>query len=790
MIKNFLLITLRSMMKNKLFLFINIFGMAIGIGCCIVAYFNWEHDASWDAHHTNKEKIYRVSMTREFEGQTRLHSHASFPLGEIVQQTIPDASKSTRFSLSWSNFKIGDNLFYADLGYVDPDFFEMFSFELLSGKPADLKDKSKLFVSQEMAMRLFGSQDVVGKMVTQVIGNDLKEFQVAGVFKNQPKNSSFQRSSYANFENVFDDDKNLKRDDWRAQTTLFLQVDDPTRVNTITAQLQQYKTNHNKVREDFQIQAYVVEPFEGMAHRDRATDTWADTRESNPIPAVIAPIFMAVLLLLIACFNMTNTSIAISSRRLKEIGVRKVMGSMRMQLVVQFIGETMFICAIALIIGLFMGELLINAWNSLWEEMKITSHYQDNPGIVLFLLGMLLFTGLISGGYPALYISNFEPVSILKGKLRFGGTNWFTRVLLGLQYTFSFIGLVCAIAFYQNSIYQRDFDLGVNQDGIIIAYVDNGSEFEVYRNALLENKDILGIAGSEHSVYSSRYSTPVKYQSKQTEVEAINVGDHYLKTMGLTLLDGRDFEKDSETDQKESIIITEKFAATFNWDKPLGKEIIWHDSVKLYVVGVVKDVYTQGLWRETQPMMIRYANKEKYTHVIVNVPVEKATTVNTFMESQWREVFPNRLYNGRYINEIMIEAYTVNNNIVKIFVFLGVVALMLSATGLFTLVSLNIIKRMKEIGVRKVLGASVGNISRIINAEFAIILSVAALLGCFLSALLVDALMDSIWDYYQATGSLTFVIAIVLMFITSAITIGAKVLGAAATNPVNTLRVE
>lgn len=790
MIKNFLLITVRSMMKNKLFLFINIFGMAIAIGCCIVAYLNWEQDVNWDAHHVNRDKIYRVSMSREFEGQTKLYSRSSFPLGEIVQQTIPDVSKSSRFSISWSNFKIDDNLFFAELGYVDPDFFEMFSYALISGKPTDLKDKTKLFVSDEMAMRLFGSVNVVGKMVTQVIGNDLKEYQVAGVFKKQPSNSSFPRASYTNFENLYDDDKDLKRDDWKAQTTLFVQIDDPGRVKSVASQLQQYKANHNKAREDFQVQAYILDPFVGMAHRDRETDTWGDTLESYPTAAVIAPIFMAVLLLLIACFNMTNTSIAISSRRLKEIGIRKVMGSMRTQLVIQFIGETMFICAIALIVGLFFGEVLINAWNSLWENMKISSHYFENPTILIFLVSMLIITGLISGSYPALYISNFEPVSILKGKLRFGGTNWFTRVLLGLQYAFSFIGLVCAIAFYQNSLYQRDFDLGVNQDGVIIAYVQNGQEYEVYRNSLLENKDILSMAGSEHSVYSSRYSTPVKYQSQQTEVEAINVGDNYLKTMGLTLIDGRDFEKDSETDRKESIIITEKFAKTFNWDKPMGKEIILHDTVKLYVVGVVKDVYTQGLWREMRPMMIRYAAKDTYTHVIINTSVEKAKEVNTFMEARWKEVFPNRLYNGRYINEVMIEAYTVNNNIVKIFVFLGIVALILSATGLFTLVSLNIIKRMKEIGVRKVLGASVGNISRIINTEFMVILSVAAIVGCGLSFFLVDILMDSIWDYYQSTTVLTFVIAVALMFITSAATIAAKVLSAAATNPVNTLRVE
>jgi putative ABC transport system permease protein len=790
MIRNFLLITLRSMMKNKLFIFINIFGLAIGIGCCIVAYFNWEHDAFFDQHHANAGKIYRISAIREFENTSKIYGYVSLPLGEAVRQNISDVDKVSRFSTSWSNVKIDDNLFPGDLAYVDPDFFEMFSFEFISGGPKDINDKSKVFLSDDMARKLFGTTDVIGRSLTQVLGAELKELQVGGVFKKQPSNSSFERSAYANYENYFDDDKNIKKDDWKNWNSVFVQINDPGRVDVVHKQVQAYRENNNKVREDFQVKEYALDPFVGMARRDSDNDTWSNTQRGSPPAAVVAPTIMAVLVLLIACFNMTNTSIAISSRRLKEIGIRKVMGSLRAQLIFQFIGETLFVCFIALLVGLVLGEVLLASWNSLWEEMKLTSHYLDNPGFVIFLVVVLLFTGLVAGSYPAFYISKFEPVSILKGKLRFGGTNWFTRVLLCLQYAFSLLGVICSIAFYQNSLYQRDFDLGINEKGIIVAYVENGNEFETFRNALAQNKDVLSVSGAQHSIFSSRYNDPVKHESKQLEVDIIHVDDEYLKTMGLTLIDGRNFEKESETDRKESIIITKKFAETFKWDKPLGKEIIWKDSLKFYVVGVVKDVYTHGLWDEMEPLMIRYADKKDYTHVIVNAPLQKVVEVNSFMEKEWKQVFPYRLYNGRYLNDVMVEAYTVNNNIVKMFVFLGIVALVLSATGLFTLVSLNIIKKMKEIGVRKVLGASIGNITRIINTEFVIILLIASVLGCVLSYFAVDALMDSIWDYYEATGSITFVISIFLMFLVSGLTIASKVFSAASMNPVNTLRDE
>jgi len=791
MIRNYLLITVRSLMKNKLFILINVLGLAVGIACCIVAYFNWEYNAEFDHHHANAEKIYRINSIREFEGRTTTYGVVPEPLGNTIRQNIPDVNQVVRMSWSWSNLKIEDNLFPSWMAYADPEFFNVFSFSFLSGKPSDLKDKSVIFVSDELAMKLFNTTDVVGKQVTQVLGAKLKEVAIAGVFKKQPANSSFREDAYMSYEASADEKKDFKENDWKNRNTVFIKIDDPARVSSVRQGLQKYAENNNVVREDFIIREFALQSLVDMAVTDQANNVYSRwTNNSSPPAAVVAPALMAILVLLIACFNMTNTAIAISSRRLKEIGIRKVMGSMRTQIIAQFIGETAFICFVALLLGLFLGEVLFVAWNSLWEDMKLSSHYLDDPQFLFFLIGVLSFTALLAGSYPAFYISSFEPVSILKGKLKFGGTNYFTRVLLGLQYAISLLGIIFAVAFYENSLFQKSFNLGFDQESVIIAYVDSRAEYETYRNALLQNKDIVSIAGSKHSVFSSRYNDPVKYESKQLEVDIIDVGDGYLPTMGLTLTKGRDFVKDSETDRKESVIVTEKFAEHFGWKDPLGKEVTWMDTTKLYVIGVVKDVYTKGLWEEMDPMMIRYTAPENYTHVIVKAPVEKLSEINTFMENQWKTVFPNRLYNGRFLNEDMAEASTVNNNIVKMFAFLGIIALILSATGLFTLVSLNIIKKMKEIGVRKVLGASIANITRIINKEFAIILLLASFLGSALAYFAVDALMDSIWDYYQPTTQMAMILSVLVMFTVSAVAIGYKVLTAASMNPVNTLRDE
>lgn len=799
MLKNFFLVTLRNMMKNKLFIFINVFGMGVAIACCIVAYFAHEYDTTFDAVHKNGDRIYRVSAVREFDNQTTRYGLAPLPLGNMVRQNFKDVDKSSRYFFSWSNFKRVDerfkregDLFQSNLSYVDPEFFEMFSFDFIEGDGQTIKDVSSVVVADKMAVRLFGSPaEALGKTITQVYGTVLKEIKITGVFREPPQNSSFySREAYMNFENTQDEHQDARDDNWKREATLFLQIDEASRVSNVRQQLQPYIENNNKVREDFIIKELALDGLPGMAHNDQAGDVRSWTWDAPPGAAIVGTAIMGILILLIACFNLTNTAIAISSRRLKEIGIRKVMGGVRKQLIVQFIGETMMICFFALLVGLVVAEFLTEGWNTMWDDMRVSPHYLDNPPFLAFLLGVLVITGLLAGAYPAFYISNFEPISILKGKLKFGGTNYFTRILLGLQFAISLIAIVSAIAFLQNAKYQKEYDLGFDAQGSVIAWLNSREEFETYRNALQENPKIISMAGAASGIFSNRAHQPVKFESKELEVDIIDVGDHYLKTMNLTLTDGRDFVQESETDIKESIIISQKMADMFGWEKSLGKEVLWKDTVKLYVVGVVKDVYTAGLWRTMEPMMIRYVGPERYSQIVVNAKAGDVTEINKFMESKWKEVFPNRLYNGNMLNANTNEVDEVNTNIVTMYSFLGIIALMLSATGLFTLVSLNIIKRTKEIGVRKVLGASVGSITRIINTEFFIILLIASAAGSTLSYFAVDLLMDSIWDYYQATTSATFVISVAIMLLVSVSVIGYKVFVAASMNPVSTLRDE
>lgn len=794
MIKNYFLITFRSMMKNKVYLFINILGMAIAIGCCIVGYYNYDFNASFDNCHVNGKELYRVNLVREFQGKATEYGYVPMPLGVVLRENVKDVEAVTRYSNTYADVRIGDEIFDASMSYVDPDFMSMFTIELLEGSFASIHDKTRVLISDELALRLYNTTQAVGKPFTHILTEGrVREYEVGGVYKLPPTNSSFNDHAFTNYENFWDINPEFNQGaNWYFRNTVFVRLKDQSRIEAIEAQLAPFKENNNKVREDFIISGFKLDSFVGMAVRDEYTErpgTW--TRDASPLAAVVGVGVMGIFVLLIACFNLTNTSIAISSRRLKEIGIRKVMGSMRSQLVVQFIGETMLVCLIALLLGMAIADLLlIPAFNSLWPYMKLTTNYLGKPDFTIVMILTLLFTGLLAGSYPAFYISKFQPTAILKGKLKFGGTNYFTRILLALQFAISLIGIVCSIAFTENAKYQREFDLGFKQKEVLFTWVNTESEFNALRDVMAQNPDVISIAGSEHHLFSSMYNDPIKHEDREIEVDIMHVGDNYLATAGLTLLQGRDFIKDSETDRKESVIITERVASMFGWDKPLGKEITWMDTVKLYVVGVVKDVYNNGLWNELDPMMIRYSAPEKYKHLVLTAPIDKIVGVNTYMEQKWKDIFPNRKFASRYMDDQTVEAATVNNNIVKMFIFLGIVAVLLSVTGLFTLVSLNIIKKMKEIGVRKVLGASIANISRVINTEFVIILLVACVLGAFGGAWMSEMLMDSIWDFYQKATLTTLVISSVIILVAAALTVSLKTYNTARMNPVKVLRDE
>jgi ABC-type antimicrobial peptide transport system permease subunit len=321
--------------------------------------------------------------------------------------------------------------------------------------------------------------------------------------------------------------------------------------------------------------------------------------------------------------------------------------------------------------------------------------------------------------------------------------------------------------------------------------VNNEGAFNTYRDALSSNRDIELIAGTRHHVANSWYNDPVKFESLEKEVDIMDVGDNYFEVMDMTLIAGRKFHVNSETDRKESIIVTEELVKEFGWTgNPIGKRLVWMDTVQFFVVGVVKNVYARALWAPVKPMMFRYATPEKYQQLVAKMDPAKIGEVNAFMEKKWKEVFPNAQYGGQMIDQELQESNEINKNIVIMFGFLGFFGALMTAIGLYTLVSLNIVKRMKEIGVRKVLGASIANIAGVINFEFAINLMIATVVGGALGFLLTNWLMKAIWTYYLKLGVVSMALSVFAMIVIAVLAVGYKTFSTASLNPTKTLRDE
>ena len=801
MLRNHFIVLYRNLNKNRLFFLINILGLSIAIGCCVVAYFNYDFNASFDDIHKNAASVYRVNSIREgkytdyglMPGEsTNAFGIVPIPLAEVIRQNIKNVELLSRHTPENMNMRVGSEIFKTRSAYVDADFFKMFTFEFIHGSAEALTDKSKIVISDQLALRYYGNLNAVNKILTYLVDNNVKlDFEIVGVYVLPKINSSFNEDLYSLYDNYFDTSPELESGaNWKLMNTLFVSIPDAGKISSIEQQMKVYVENNNNTNKDFLIQEFKLDNFESMAVRDVAANRPGTvTHSGHPLAGIIGLAVMSILILLIACFNLANTAIALSQQRLKEIGLRKVMGSVRSQLIFQYISETLAICFVALLLGLVMAEsFLLPSFNDLWPFMRLEANYLSKPDFLIFMASVLFVTGLLAGGYPSFYVSKFNPTQILKGKLQFGGNNFATYFLLSAQLILSMCGIVCGLSFSDNAAWQKAFDDGFSKDTGIITYVDTSAEYEKYRNALSGNKNIVSISGSTHHFQSGTYHAPVSSMGLVIEPIIMDVGDDYLKTTGMTLIEGRDFIKDSETDRKESVIVTEEMVRQYSWEKAIGQTIVLSDTIKLFVVGVAKDVYS--VWEPLEPMMLRYGGSDNINFMLVNAPSDKVLEVDAFMKDKWKTVFPNRLYSSRFMNSGDVEADMVNNGLLVMFLFLGGVALLLSVTGLFTLVSLNVIKRMKEIGVRKVMGASMIHILHIVNTGFVFIVLIACVLGTYAGSFLSEAFMSNVWDRHKAPTIATMVVSGIIVIVACTVSVLGKTYKTANMNPVDVLKNE
>jgi len=397
--------------------------------------------------------------------------------------------------------------------------------------------------------------------------------------------------------------------------------------------------------------------------------------------------------------------------------------------------------------------------------------------------------GVIAGAYPAFYISRYHPVTILRGKQKFGGASWFTRSLLVFQFTVSMLCVIASIVFIQNADFIRNFDLGYDRNLVVVVPLSDAKYYEPYRNAIAAHPNVISVAGNRQHIGRSWYTRTIESAAQKSPADIMAIGPNYLATMKLRLVAGRDFDQNLETDYKETIIVNQKLARSFDWAEPLGQTVTL-DSARYSVIGVVEDFHNNGVWSPLKPVIFRLVKPENFRFLTLRVRAENLTAMNEFLRQEWQRVAPDVAYAGYYQDEIMAEAITVSENINTMFLYISILAIAISMMGLFALVSLNIARRTKEIGIRKVLGATMLHIMGLVNKEFVRLLAAAALFASVAGYFAVKALIASIYAYHVGFSVTPFVLAGVSVFVIAVLTIGSQVFKVATANPVNALRYE
>jgi putative ABC transport system permease protein len=794
MIKSYLLLAFRTFFRHRASFLINLIGMSIALGCAITAYVNYEYNHEFDNIQKNAPNVYRIAFWNRTERGEVPYGVCPIPVANLVRGNLHEGDLAIQYMSKNGSFRIGDELFQTQFIYTEPAFTEVFTIEKLWGS-LSLRDKSTILISDKLARTYFGSDNVVGKPLTQLVDGQPKEYVIGGVYREFPPNSSFRFDLMTSYDNYFTDpaQRSQLENNWARWATTFLYLKNPSTIAGIEKQLASFIKSQNDARPDLKAESFYVESFVGMsdrAVRQRNQGHWL--RTPMPPAAVIAPFAMAGLLLLVACFNFMNNAIAVAGNRLKEIGIRKVMGGKRKELIFQFLAETSVFCLMAMLVALFLAEYFTAGWNEMWQGTEIAIRYKDNLELVVAISCLVIFTALLAGAYPAFYISAFKPISILRGTTRLAGANLLTKALLVFQFTISLAAVIFAIAFYFNSKFQKSYDLGYSWRNVVQVPLSNPQQFEELRNKLTGNPLINDIAGSEQHIYTSSYNASARNEKHlEKEIDVLNIGDNYFKTLNVRLLSGRGFQQAQASDRDEAIIVNEEFVRVFGLgDNAIGHRMTLNDTTQVYIIGTVKDVYLGALFQPLGAVAFRYVDEEKYRYLVASTTVENLVATNDEIKRAWNELYPTQVYNGRLMEYSMVMALEHFDGVVMLYTFLGIVAIIMSVSGLYSLVSLSLQKRTKELGIRKILGASMPHILVQSSRLFLIIMAVAFVLGSLMGAVLVNAMMDSVWEYYEAVDIRVLSIAITALAAIAIGTIGAKIHSVAVSNPVDALRHE
>jgi putative ABC transport system permease protein len=776
MLRNYFTIIFRNLWRNKLFTFINIISLGVGIASIVWGIQNYRYSYSYDNFHKDAKNIFRILS--KATGNDYLRGICPAAVATMAKNDFTAIKDAIRWDSRGLNVKSEQSEpFETTAHFTDPQFFDFFNFPLVRGA-IRLNDLSTVLITEKAAKKFFGDTDPIGK--TLILYSDQpykKPLTVTGILKDPPINSSLQFELITNTHNQYKPDGTaIRDDDWSwFSDAVFVKLRNPSEAAKLGESFKKYLPMEQAAKQDLKLISFSLQPLSKVSD---GQDIGSNNLFRHPgDSAIYGPLVLAILILLSACLNFANTAVARSNRRLKEMGVRKVMGSSFRQIMLQQLLECAVIVLFAIGLSVFINHFWLPAYNSMFRGLHVTADYFSDFTLLGLLAIVLAGVTLLAGAYPAFYISRFNATNIFRGTVRFGGSNLFSRVLLGLQVAISFITVIAGVTFSRNAAFQNSYDYGYEKSNIIDVDLQNESAYTAVRDELSKNPDIEKISGSGSNIGFSYYRIPLEANGEKKESIFLQTGKDYVETMKLKLVAGSNFNQTGKSEYGKFILINEKLAFQFGW-KPvdaIGKQIRKNDSTSYMVVGVLKDFVHATLFDPMESVAMALAPPEKYSRIIVRAKPGSVNQVYNQIKAAWMKLYPMKAFTAYYQDQVVSEASEVNKSITTIFSWFALISVLMAATSMFALVSLNVLKRSKEIAIRKVVGANDGQIFKLVLKGYFWIILLSAGIGCYGGFALSKLLMDLIFRINAGVSTLSLIVSIGSVLIVCAATIGARV---------------
>lgn len=795
MFKNLIKTAIRNIFKDFAYSGLNIVGLTLGITSALFLIIYIADEVSYDCYHENVDRIYRVSSFIEETDDDFTWIVAQIPFGPQVVQDYPEVESFVRFiPFQRAVFKYEDREFFEeDFVYTDTTVFDVFTYDFIKGSPKDaLLEPNTIVLTEKIASKYFGKEDPIGK--TLVSGDEA--YKVTGVIKNIPFNSHFRFDALASRKSL-----PAEMGSWgNFGVFTYILLPEGLDPKVFEAKLpEMYDKYMSEIFEKIGITiTYVLEPIKDIHLKSTSS---AEPEPTGSMAYVIIFGIVAMFLILIAAMNYMNLATARSTKRAREVGLRKVVGSHRGSLIMQFLTESTFLTIISLALSILLVILLLPQFNSIAGK-SFNINVLMSPVIIISLIGVIVLVGIFGGSYPAFYLSRFNPVSVLKGEITKGSSgSLFRKILVVIQFTISIAMIVSTLIVFKQLNYLKTKDLGYDMENVISLQFSTREMLEKYpmvKQAFLENPNVKNVSSTTTPIGegSSKVLMSVETSDgmQQRGINFSGVDHDFVETLGITMKEGRDFQEDMPSDTLLGVIVNETMAKRLSWDESLGKKVEilargqgGQDFLRATVVGVMNDYHQTGMYNEIETLLLYYRSNNRLMYVKIDgVDVQKTLR---YIEERWTEFFPDQPFTYSFLTEDFSEQFGADEKRGFIFTLFTVLAILIACLGLFGLASYTVEQRKKEIGIRKVVGASEGKVVRLISHEFIILVSISILIAFPLSFYFMRNWLQN-FVYRTNVGLFVFVLAGLITITITFITIGFQAWKAANANPAESLRVE